>query len=326
MTKKAVKSFVYFILAGIICGTAFYFYPSLEKLYQPLISRLATVIRREIIALTPACQKPISYSLGGIDKQFGLSEDQTRQAVDEAAAIWSVSWGQPLFAYAASGTLTVNFIYDYRQSATDKMKQLGIAVDNNQISYDRVRNKYDAWHSQYQIQQAELDKLIKEFGSELADYNAQVAEWNASGGAPAAEYARLKQISSDLAAKQRLINQRTDSANALAADLNALVTTLNSLAAKLNLSVKQYNNIGGQTGQEFQEGSYQDSAAGQVIDIYEFKSRQQLVRLLAHELGHALGLEHTSNTSDIMYYLNDSENNNLTANDSAALRAKCGGK
>ncbi len=326
MLKKAVKSLIYFILAVIICAAAFYFFPLLKESCLPLLDRLETVIRREIAKITPACQQPIYYSLGSIDKQFNLSDSQVRQAVAEAANIWSTPWGKPLFSYATSGELEINFIYDYRQSATDKLKQLGITVDNNQQSYDRVRGKYDSLRSQYQTQQAALDKLISDFKSEQRDYNAQVAKWNKSGGAPAEEYGRLHQLDADLAAKQQQIILAINSVNAVVDDLNALATTLNSLAAKLNLNVKKYNNIGSQTGQEFQEGLYEESAAGTEIDIYEFQSPSQLVRLLAHELGHALGLGHTSNTADIMYYLNDSKNDKLTAADLAALRAKCGGK
>ena len=325
MIKKAFKSFVYFLLAIIICSAAFYFFRPLEESYQPFFAELETAVKREIAKFSPACQTPIYYSLGQIDKHFKLSAGQIRQAVDQAAGIWSAPEGKPLFSYATSGDLKLNFIYDYRQSATDKMNQLGIVVDNDQQSYDRVRAKYGAVQSQYEAQQAALNQLIGAFKSEQAGYDAQVAKWNQSGGAPAAVYAQLQQTGADLAAQQQQISRQAAAVNASVDDLNALATTLNSLANTLNLNVKKYNNIGSQAGEQFQEGLYRESATSTEIDIYEYKSQQQLVRLLAHELGHALGFSHTSGTSDIMYYLNDSKNDKLTAADLAQLKAKCGG-
>ena len=72
-----------------------------------------------------------------------------------------------------------------------------------------------------------------------------------------------------------------------------------------------------------EEGVYFFEDGKKEIDIYEFSSREKLIRVLAHEFGHALGLEHLDNPKAIMYYLNEGTNEKLTTDDLTALKQKC---
>lgn len=48
------------------------------------------------------------------------------------------------------------------------------------------------------------------------------------------------------------------------------------------------------------------------------------MRVLAHELGHALGLDHVDDKEAIMYQLNQGDNLTLSEADIKALKTKCG--
>jgi len=101
---------------------------------------------------------------------------------------------------------------------------------------------------------------------------------------------------------------------------------INDIASRQNLDVDHYRDVRGQLGAEFQEGFFESKKGKQSINIYHFSNETKLVRLLVHELGHALRLNHSSNPNSVMYRLNQIDTVELTADDIAALKARCEGK
>ena len=326
MIKKTIKIILYFILAGLVAGLFYYYSQPIADFAQPAIIQLNTAIKRQLATLSPACQKPIYYSLGEIDSRFNLSDGEIIEAAAEAADIWSRPFGHELFAYATSGDLKMNFIYDYRQQTSDQLKDLGVIVEDDKKTYENLKVEYETLNKRYLEKKSQSQRQAADYEKKLKAFNAEVAKWNKLGGAPAADYDRLKQTEIALEQQRQQVNALAAQTNKMVDELNALVRKLNQLIAKLNLNVNKYNDIGDQTGEQFEAGVYNQNATGTSINVYEFNNRQELVRLLAHELGHALGLNHTSSSDDIMYYLNISKNSIPTPADLAALRTKCQAK
>ncbi|MFA5751043.1 MAG: matrixin family metalloprotease [Candidatus Paceibacterota bacterium] len=269
------------------------------------------------------CRVPIKYSLGTFDEQFGISKEEFLRSVKTAENIWEDSIGRDLFNYDPEGKLKINLIYDIRQEATTKLNDMGIAVGDDKESYENLKSKYNTLQQKYNSQKEILEKAVKLFQEKQDKYEKEVISLNEKGGADEETFNRLNEEKEVLEKEVVNIKKKQAELNKISDEINALVVVINRLIASLNIQVEDLNAIGRELG-EFEEGTYQNSWEGEKIEIYQFDNKTKLIRVLAHEFGHALGLGHVDDPDAIMYRLNNGINEKLTAEDMKALRKHCG--
>ena len=116
---------------------------------------------------------------------------------------------------------------------------------------------------------------------------------------------------------------RQEESKALVDTINSIVVVINEIASNNNLDLVDHQNIGSTLGREFCEGIYEYKNGKRSITVYQYDNEYRLVRVLAHEFGHALGLSHSKSGEAVMYHLIQSDSLELAADDIAALKSHC---
>jgi hypothetical protein len=267
------------------------------------------------------CPAPLSYRIGAIDPKFGIDEAGVKKTLRDVEAVWESQTGRELFYYSEKGALEVSFVYDERQANSTAVIEEKKSLDEQQADIDALKEKLAILQKDYDEAAAAYTTARQEYESELQAYNQEVQRYNDSNGAPPAVFATLE------ATRIRLDREMTR-LNATGENLSAQAATINELGEKANQLVLRYNeeatrfNFEHDHPEEFTQGDYQD---GQ-IRIYEFSDQAELITVLVHEFGHALGIAHVEGEDSIMYYLleNPRVSPVLSKEDTTAFLAVCG--
>lgn len=336
-----------FVLVAIVAAGIFYW----KQYARTLVSSLSLPATSIPKVFQSKCRFPLEYYVGDVDPNFGLSRDDFAKAIQDATRLWEPAAGEPVFLQSSSSGVKVNLVFDERQQQTRDLQKMLSSLTTDKEKYDALKKEFDqinsaldAQKNSYEKQKAAYEKKLADFkqlvelhNEKVRTYEANVAEWNTKGGAPAgvfdqlsatrdainAESEKLRLLQEQIKTSYESLDTARKAINAKISDQNLLVGILNQYAEKVNAEVATYNAV---PREEFEAGLYSKSGAQESITIYQFSDPADLVKVLAHELGHAIGLDHATGTPKaIMYPMMGEQDMRLAPEDMTLLRAYCAG-
>lgn len=313
------KNIFKFSVLAITIGVGFFYYKQNPEIYNEYIKNFYYTTLNYI----KPCSKPIYYSFNQVDPGFNLSEKELKDISLKVEKIWEDPIGKNLLEYSEKSTLKINFIYDERQKTTNELANTSENIKIEQKKYDELKAAYDISIKEYENMKSKLDQSISIFTENQTAYNTKVELLNQSTKVTKEEIKEIENERLGLDNQLALLNKEKNEFNTFVAKINDDGNELNYLIKELNIKSAYYNKIGEGLKEEFQEGEYIRDANGERINIYEFNNKNKLIRVLTHELGHALGLEHNNDNTSIMYRLNEGENEFLSATDINDLKNLC---
>ncbi|TCB48120.1 matrixin family metalloprotease [Acinetobacter sp. ANC 4779] len=261
----------------------------------------------------------LRYRIAEVDPRFGLTVNEVQLISQQATDIWKQGTGKDYFVYDPNATLAIHLIYDQRQDESNQRRQHLGNIEQNQKIWSNKNQNLKQSKEELNRTNALLEAKKNQLNAQLSQYNQKIAMLNHNGGINPAQRDQFIQQRHQLQQQIFTLEQEINLYNQKIQQLNSHVDELNQINHQLNQSVEQFN-------QRFRPHLFDKGLFnGKQINIYEFESADDLRLTLAHEFGHALGLEHNQDPQALMYPLmkdQQMQNFRLSAADLALLQAR----
>lgn len=269
-----------------------------------------------------ACEETHYYTIGEFDDRFGISQEDFVREIEGAEAVWEEEMDMNLFEYRPESEFAVNLIFDERQARTNEARRIEGGLEETQETISTISSEYQRLAEEYESRVSAYNASVGVYQADVESLNEEINAWNRRGGAPQSVYERLEREREELNQELNRLNRERGELEIMRRRVNSLGQTGNNLVEEYNRQVVTYNDIFG-SGKAFDQGTY----TGKAINIFQFETESELRLVLAHELGHTLGITHVENPRSLMYYLMGEQNLSevtLTTEDREALTEVCG--
>lgn len=310
--KNYLRVIILIIL--VLSGTVFY-----AKKSEDI--RLGAARALKEVGWLTVCDETLYYSLGNIDPRFNISEEEIKAIISEAESVWESELGKNVFQYRDGAEFKINFIFDERQQRANEKNKLDLQLDKLEENKNNISQEYNKLKASYEKALTAYEKNIKIYESRVDSFNKEAKKVDREVGITKEEYEKLKNEQGELEKMQDKLEGDKEEINEMVSRINSLAKKENGIVNNYNQEVQTYQDRYGEAN-EFNQGEYD----GLNINIYQFYDKTDLKLVLAHELGHALEIDHVENPQSLMYYLmekQDLENIRLTNEDLNAIKNIC---
>lgn len=278
--------------------------------------------------LESACTEPLTIRAGDIDERFSITKEEVIRLMEDVAEIWSDAADTTIITYDEEGEISVNLVYAEEQQLSDRERQHRDRLGHEEFSITVLENEYKRLNREYEAEVQQYDKASRELQQRIDRLNEWVRQKNEQSGFNEEDLqqferrkAEIDQVKLDLAKKERTLKRK-------ASELNEKITFLNQKVEAKNRLVDEYNRQFPGV-RKFTQGAYEWTNNSKTINIFHFLDKDELRLVIAHEMGHALGIGHVSNAESVMHELMESQDQkklDLTEEDIQALQSVCLGQ
>ncbi|NBC26300.1 MAG: matrixin family metalloprotease [Bacteroidetes bacterium] len=276
------------------------------------------------------CQDPLYFDVGDIDSRFVINRKEATAAARDAASLWNTA-SNTLLAHRNSSSdhpadITIHFVYDERQRRSDAEYRFREQIRARQTQLDQRKEQHEERRARFKRESERYERFAKRTARELSDLNAWVSEKNEAGGFKEDEFKEFEKRKAGIEQRQQQVLRLQDQLSSQAQSINREMENLNREFDKLNDMTDRYNEeFAG--SMKFTKATYQRRGSGGEIKIHQFMSKSELRLIIAHELGHALGIGHLANPESVMFNLMGEQDLypeiSLTRDDRQAAEAVC---
>lgn len=271
------------------------------------------------------CSEPITFRLGDIDERFSITKEEVVGLMEEVSELWFDAADTTVIQYDEEGDISVNLVYAEEQQLSDRERQQRDRLEHEESGITVLENEYTRLNKEYEQEVNQYDEDSRELQESIDQLNEWVRQKNEQGGfneQDLKQFERRKeeidQVKMDLARQERALKRK-------ATDLNDQINFLNQKVEAKNRLVDEYNRQFPGV-RKFTQGAYEWTNNSRTINIFHFLDKNELRLVIAHEMGHALGMGHVSNPESVMHELMENQNRReleLTGEDIQALQNVC---
>lgn len=248
------------------------------------------------VIMYPPCSSPLQYTIGNIDKRFGISKEKIIREAKEAVSVWENLRHTDLFEFTddlKTKPLIINFVYDDRQQSLET----GQNIDKEFEKYDKAVSLYEKSSQAYKDRLLKYENKADQYEKDLKIYEATFDKWEADGKN---EDDVLKWIRTEDARLDGIYSSLQTESEAIDKIYYALEDERAALENIRESNQKISDDFYKEHEEDVERGTYDSDT--NTITIYEYKGDRDLKWLLTHEFGHALGLNHVDEPGSVMYW------------------------
>ncbi|SEO90742.1 matrixin family metalloprotease [Aquisalimonas asiatica] len=259
------------------------------------------------------CEAPVTVHLDAVDDRFELDRAEVRAALRDAMAMWQDASEDTLFRKRDGEGVAVSLVYDERQAGAQARQRRRDDLVRVERQLREDRQQLEQRHEALTAESRDFESRQRRLNERVEAHEREVTAWNAGDMERTPEKReRLQDASQALSEAQDALNDERRELERRGEALNREQQVLVREMEAFNHQVDVHNREAhAATG--FEMGQYERRGSQRWIRVFKADDQDELRLVLAHELGHALGIGHVPDADAVMAPYLGGDNTGRTA-------------